>query len=106
MRKCLLFHAKPEGTNYIKGHYSYVDSKDAERFIKSGEASLFDSKSGALVEAKEIETDLPDDIPGKEKLIDAGLKYLGDLKKFDSFEWIPGVGKATEKQIKEWLATS
>ena len=46
MRKCLLFSKTPEGTTYLRGHYSYVDESEAEKYLESKEAVLYDPKHG------------------------------------------------------------
>lgn len=40
----LLFRKVPEGTNYIRGHYSMVPEDEAKKYLESKEAVLYDGK--------------------------------------------------------------
>jgi hypothetical protein len=42
----LLFNKVPEGTTYLRGHYCFVEESEAEKYLKSKEAVLYDHKNG------------------------------------------------------------
>jgi len=46
---------------------------------------------------------LPKDIPGRGKLIAAGVRTLVDLIEVDQLTDLPGIGSATAKKIRLWM---
>ena len=55
-------------------------------------------------EPVDIVSDFPDDLPAKEKLSEAGILLISDLKKIDDFTEIEGIGKKLNEEIKGYLA--
>lgn len=47
--------------------------------------------------------DLPLDIPGRDKLIAAGVKTMNELRQYDDITEIKGIGKTTAKAIVDYL---
>lgn len=105
MHKCLLFHEVPEGTHYKKGSYSYVSTDEAKKYLEKGIAELYSPEKKEVIKDTVIDTDLPEDFPGRESLLKANLSYIKDLEVLEDFLWVPGIGKATNEKIKECLET-
>lgn len=91
----------------MKG-YSYKDGEVIE--MPADHADLFLEKEFAVSpkDAPEPEkapetNDLPEDLPGRDALIDAGHKHYDALFNINDFRNITGIGKATEKKIVKYL---
>lgn len=60
-----------------------------------------ENKMVGLVEDKA--TGLPDDFPGRDSLLAAGIDSIESATGVDDLEAIPGIGKATAKKIRAYL---
>lgn len=52
----------------------------------------------------ETTTAIPEDIPGYDHLIDAGLKTIEDIESYNDLTKIKGIGDATKEDIVNYLA--
>lgn len=84
----LLFHKVPDNTFYTVGNYSWVTTEVAKTYIKEGYASAYTPTS-----------DLPDDIPHRDLLIEGGVNDIQDVQDLTK---IKGIGKAKAKEIEQW----
>ena len=77
---------------------------------QAGEAGVILSE----LQAKELEalgiiefidppSDLPENIPGRKQMIEAGYLNFGDLLLVNDFTEIPGITKTINKRIKEYV---
>ncbi len=90
------------------------------QFIKSGSPYGFGYSAGATgvildkKQADELErlgvlkiieppVTLPDDLPGRDKLIAAGFKSVEEINKISDLTEVPGVGKVLAKQIVQYF---
>lgn len=55
---------------------------------------------------EKVDSDLPEEIPFREKLIENKILTLDQLNKIDDLTELKGIGKASEKEIKEFLKTN
>ena len=90
------------------------------KFLKKGTPFLLAYQPGELGvilnenQAKELEalgvveilqppSDLPEDMPGRKYMIEAGYYTFGDLLLLEDFTEIPGITKTINKRIKEYV---
>lgn len=92
---CILFNERPEGTKFTPGAYSWVPDSQGEKYIEEGYGEEY-SPGGAP-------NTLPDDIPGREALQEAGFNDLEAVRAIDDFDTIDGIGQKTEEKIIEYL---
>jgi hypothetical protein len=84
----------PFGFAYMAGQTgSILDFKQAKELESLGILKIIDPPS-----------DLPEDIPGRKFMIEAGYYSINDLKKVEDFTEIPGITKTINKRIKEYIA--
>ena len=76
---------------YFPGDIISIDEKQADELVLSGVAVPCEKGS-----------DLPDDIPGRNLLINAGLS-LSDVKEISDFTQIKGISKTTAANIVKYL---
>jgi hypothetical protein len=99
---CILFHEVPPGTSFQKGHYSYVSREEGEGYIKNKFGEEYLPAEKKIISTVSI-TDLPDDFPGRQQLIKAGICFLEMLPDIKDFKQIKGIGAGLETKIKEYL---
>lgn len=90
------------------------------QFIKGGASWGFGYQPGDqgelldLKQAQELEShgvlkiieppvELPDDLPGRDKLVENGFKTIHQLQAIDDYTEIPGIGKVLANKIAEYL---
>jgi len=56
-----------------------------------------------VVEIIQPPSDLPEDMPGRKHMIEAGYYNFGDLLLLEDFTEIPGITKTINKRIKEYI---
>lgn len=81
---------------YFVGDIVEVAANQAEVLIESGFAEEY-------MPVLEDVTDLPVDIPSREKLLAAGVKSMQELILYDDLTEIPGIGKKTAEAITDYL---
>jgi hypothetical protein len=81
---------------YFDGDIIEVYPNQAEVLIEAGVAREY------IPEFRDIE-DLPVDIPGRDKLLQAGVKSMEELKLYDDLTEISGIGKKTAEAIIDYL---
>ncbi len=90
------------GAGFGYGHFAgdVVEITDTEKLAK-----LIKNKVVASFEDGASDCELPEDIPYRDTLEQAGINSLDDLAKYASdYKKIKGIGPASEVAIKEWLA--
>jgi len=104
-RICILFSEVPEKTHFIKSSYSWVNETEALEYIKKGFGVQYDPVKKEVIERPKEDpfTNLPDDFPGREHLIQAGICLMELVLEMKDFDQIPGIGQVTEKRILEYL---
>ena len=104
-RICILFQEVPKGTHYIKGSYSWVPEKEAIGYIKRALGYQYDPVKKEVIDSPHQDpfTDLPDDFPGREYLIKAGICLVELVAEMKDFDQVPGIGQATEEKIIKYL---
>lgn len=83
---------------YFEGDVVDMPDKQAEMLIEAGYAVEH-------ISDPDLE-DIPNDFPGKAKIVQFGIKTMEELKKYAGAEdltTIPGIGKGLAKQIIEKL---
>ncbi len=83
---------------YFPGDNCELPEKHVKKLLKSKHVKLFEAK-----EPDEPTTDLPEDLPGRDALIDNGVILMSDVKAIPDFTEIKGIGKSTNEQILEYL---
>ena len=81
---------------YFDGDIVDMPANQAEVLIDSGFAEEYFPVISAVA-------DLPLDIPGRDKLILAGVKSLDELRLYDDITEIKGIGKKTAEAIVDYL---
>lgn len=78
------------------------DPRDIEQLLLKG----VDDALRAIVReatAKAEEDGLPDDIPARKQLMDAGIEDLADLLEVPALTGVPGIGPKRAGQIRAWM---
>lgn len=70
----------------------------------AAEATDGDLQEGEAAEETEDAGGLPEDMPHRAELIDAGVESLDSLRELGDLTALPGIGKAKAADIKEYLA--
>jgi hypothetical protein len=93
-----LFHEVPTGTLYRAGAWSYVPEKQAAEYIRQGMAErwYFEGETPD-------EIDLPEDLPGRDALIEAGFKTVAGVLSIDDYDEVPGIGQVTEQKLRDYF---
>lgn len=91
----LLFNDRPPGTHYREGHWSWVNDKQAEKYIKEGYA----------VEWNPETDNLPDDLPGKKAFREAGYNDIDVIRNLADWDAVPGIGQITEDKLVDYFAS-
>lgn len=87
------FRSVPPGSAYFAGTIAEVPEYLAEQYIDAGHA-------------KRLTGTLPEDFPGREQLIAAGIFTTAEIKAVAKLEDLPGIGKATAERIRKALETA
>ena len=96
--KKIQFDKSPVGVfhlAYFVGDVVLMHSNQADVLIEAGFAHEYTDKP--------VETGLPADIPHREKLIAAGVTTLEELKEYNDFTEIDGIGVKAGKAIDNYL---
>lgn len=90
-----------------------IGPSDVERYglsVKSGKVVIGGVKQTAPSENKMVAAsenkareNLPEDIPGREALLAAGVESIGDLERVEDLTEIVGIGRATAAKIREYV---
>jgi len=103
---CVLFDEQPPGTHYKPGHYSWVANSTADEIISDGYGSEYDPTKKNPVERKQQpESDLPDDLPGRNHFEEAGKNWeqVQKLAEKEKLQSVPGIGTSTEHKINVYM---
>jgi predicted flap endonuclease-1-like 5' DNA nuclease len=88
--KKLYFEKAPPGTGYFANHVHLVPEKMAKEFVKGGYA-------------RQTTQTLPEDLPGREAFIAAGIETLDEIKELDDLTELKGIGEATAEEVIHWF---
>lgn len=80
--------------------------REAQAVLKQMTREFLDHLSGPLADrfaAREDDRELPEDFPGREALLRAGIERLTDLSGLEDFEDVHGIGPVTSEQIEAEL---
>jgi len=103
---CILFKEVPAGTHFIKNNYSWVNESEGKKYVDQGFGVIYDPSEKKEIKPKSEKptTDIPDDFPGRNHLIDAGICFMKEVSKIKDFDEIPGIGQSIEQKIVNYFA--
>lgn len=78
-------------TAYYRNRTYTVPEDRGRHFVASGFAHYADNK-------------LPDDVPNKEALVNAGIESIEAIRQITDLTEIKGIGKASAEKIKDYLS--
>lgn len=84
-------------------HLAYFDGDIVEFPVNQADELIEAEIAVEYLPVFEDVEDLPVDIPGRDKLILAGVKSMTELRLYDDLTEISGIGKKTAEAIIEYL---
>lgn len=87
--------------DYKRGAFYWLNPKTGDSYVEQGIAEEYDPDNPTQ------ESNLPDNLPGKDDFDDAG-KTLKDVKQLfedGKLQSVNGIGPKTEEEIKEYFLT-
>ena len=85
------------GMAYFAGDVVDVNKPKADELIALEYAEIY------TPEKKEIKPELPGGLPGRQKLIDAGIFTIDEIKAIGDLTAIDGIGNVLAQKIKQWV---
>lgn len=84
----------------------FDDPRRGEAALKEIAAEILEHLSGAAADDVAIgaSDDLPEDLPGRSQLEEAGIETLAELLRVDDLQDIHGIGPVTEQEIEARLS--
>ncbi|MAO66238.1 MAG: hypothetical protein CL666_14680 [Balneola sp.] len=89
-RTKLYFLKAPKGYGYHAGETEAVPEKLASEFVKAGVA-------------REATKTLPEDLPGRDALMEHGCETVKDVKEIEDFTTVDNIGTATAKELEVYF---
>lgn len=86
------------GFAYFTGYICELPEKTAKKLLKSGHIKKY-----VAPEPEAPVSDLPEDFPGRDALIEHGLTTLAEARQIKDFTEIKGIGKSTNAMILDFL---
>lgn len=83
----------------------FEDPRDGERALQDVRDEVLDHVSGPAADAVEVgaSVELPDDFPGRDKLLRSGAETVADVMEMDDLQDVHGIGPVTARAIQEAL---
>ncbi|MBN2365731.1 MAG: hypothetical protein JXL67_06165 [Calditrichaeota bacterium] len=82
-----------------------MNESEGRKYVDQGYGTVYDPAEKKEIKQKPDKplTDIPDDFPGKNHFLDAGITQMKDIRKMKDFDQIPGVGKSIGNKISDYL---
>lgn len=103
--KYVYFKSVPPGTTFIEKTYSRVADEQADVYIRDGYGVEYDTAKKEIIDSGPVMPfiDLPEDLPGREQLLNVGISIMDLVIEMDNFDHIPGIGQKTEERLIDYL---